>query len=185
VAQQTVAELLNSFAEYLGSKDKAIIELIEKKITQLKADLLGGDVASDLDTLRELADAIRNLKSDETMPEKLIQKITEFKSSLDELAKEVESLISSGEEVVLFIGRPTCPYCRRFAPKMNEARQALNKPAIFVNSEDVTQLNDIQSFRQKYGIPTVPGLLVAKGGDVRVVCDSSISVEDIIEFVNR
>ena len=99
--------------------------------------------------------------------------------------KEVESLILSGEEVVLFIGRPTCPYCRRFAPKMNEARQTLNKPAIFVNSEDVTQLNDIQSFRQKYGIPTVPGLLVAKGGDVRVVCDSSISVEDIIEFVNR
>lgn len=94
MAQQTVAELLNSFAEYLGSKDKAIIELIEKKITQLKADLLGGDVASDLDTLRELADAIRNLKSDETMPEKLIQKITEFKSSLDELAKEVESLKS-------------------------------------------------------------------------------------------
>lgn len=56
--------------------------------------MLGGDVASDLDTLRELADAIRNLKSDETMPEKLIQKITEFKSSLDELAKEVESLKS-------------------------------------------------------------------------------------------
>lgn len=99
--------------------------------------------------------------------------------------KEVESLISSGEEVVLFIGRPTCPYCRRFAPKMNEARQALNKPAIFVNSEDVTQLNDIQSFRQKYGIPTVPGLLVAKDGEARVVCDSSISVEDIIAFVNK
>ena len=92
--------------------------------------------------------------------------------------KEVESLISSGEEVVLFIGRPTCPYCRRFAPKMNEARQALN-------SEDVTQLNEIQSFRQKYGIPTVPGLLVAKDGEARVVCDSSISVEDIIAFVNK
>ena len=92
--QQTVAELLNSFAEFIGSKDKEILELIDQKITRLKADLLGGDVASDLDTLRELADAIRNLKSGETMPEKLIQKITEFKSSLDELAKEVESLKS-------------------------------------------------------------------------------------------
>ena len=107
------------------------------------------------------------------------------KTMSQEFFEEVESLISSGEEVVLFIGRPTCPYCRRFAPKMNEARQALNKPAIFVNSEDVTQLNEIQSFRQKYGIPTVPGLLVAKGGEARVVCDSSISVEDIIAFVNK
>ena len=94
MAQQTVAELLNSFAEYLGTQDKAIIALIEQKITQLKSDLLGGDVAADLDTLRELADAIRNLKSGETMPEKLIQKITEFKSSLNELAREVESLKS-------------------------------------------------------------------------------------------
>ena len=68
---------------------------------------------------------------------------------------------------------------------MNEARQALNKPAIFVNSEDVTQLNEIQAFRQKYGIPTVPGLLVAKGGEAHVVCDSSISVEEIIAFVNK
>lgn len=94
MAQQTIAELLNSFAEYLGTQDKAIIALIEQKITQLKSDLLGGDVAADLDTLRELADAVRNLKTGETMPEKLIQKITEFKSSLDELTKEVASLKS-------------------------------------------------------------------------------------------
>lgn len=94
MAQQTVAGLLNSFAEYIGTKDKEILELMEQKITQLKADLLGGDVAADLDTLRELADAVRNLKTGETMPEKLIQKITEFKSSLDELTKEVTSLKS-------------------------------------------------------------------------------------------
>ena len=92
MAQQTVAELLNSFAEYICTKDKEIIELIEQKITQLKADLLGGDVAADLDTLRELADAVRNLKSGETMPEKLIQKITEFKSSLDEAVEKITAL---------------------------------------------------------------------------------------------
>lgn len=94
MAKQAVAELLNAFAEFIGNKDKEILELMEQKITKLKADLLGGDIASDLDTLRELADAIRNIKSGETMPEKLIQKITEFKSSLDELAREVESLKS-------------------------------------------------------------------------------------------
>lgn len=90
--QQTVAELLNKFAEFIGTKDKEIIELIEQKITQLKADLLGGDVAADLDTLRELADAIRNLKTGETMPEKLIQKITEFKSSLDGVIEKMTAL---------------------------------------------------------------------------------------------
>lgn len=66
MAQQTIAELLNSFAEYIGTKDKEIIELINQKITQLK--------------------------SDETMPEKLIQKITEFKSSLDGVIEKMTAL---------------------------------------------------------------------------------------------
>ena len=61
MAQQTVAELLNSFAEYLGTQDKAIIALIDQKISQLRSDIFGGDVAADLDTLRELADEVRNL----------------------------------------------------------------------------------------------------------------------------
>ena len=51
-------------------------------------------MAADLDTLRELADAVRNLKSGETMPEKLIQKITEFKSSLDEVVEKMTALES-------------------------------------------------------------------------------------------
>lgn len=41
MAQQTVAELLNSFAEYLGTQDKAIIALIEQKITDFKSSLDG------------------------------------------------------------------------------------------------------------------------------------------------
>ena len=80
-------------------------------------------------------------------------------------AEKVEALIAEGKEVVLFVGRPTCPYCRRFAPKINEAREAL------------------AAFRAKYNMPTVPGLLVARDGEVRVVCDSSQSVEQIKAFI--
>ena len=39
MAQQTVAELLNSFAEYLGTQDKAIIASVEQKITEFKSSL--------------------------------------------------------------------------------------------------------------------------------------------------
>ena len=62
MAQQTIAELLNSFAEYIGTKDKEIIELINQKITQLK--------------------------SDETMPDTLIQKSQNLNLVLMVLSKK-------------------------------------------------------------------------------------------------
>ena len=50
--QQTVAELLNSFAEYIGTQDKAIIALVEQKITQLESSLDG--VVEKMTTLENL-----------------------------------------------------------------------------------------------------------------------------------
>lgn len=95
----------------------------------------------------------------------------------------LQAKITAGEEVVAFIGRATCPFCRRFAPKMSEARQQLAIHAYFVNSEEVTELATLRDFREEYGIKTVPGLLVSRNGQTRVVCDSSISVEEIIAFI--
>ena len=69
---QTIQQLLNKFATYLGEQDKDILAQVEAKITQLKNDLLGGEVSADLDTLRELAEELRKLKaSGSSAPEAL------------------------------------------------------------------------------------------------------------------
>ncbi len=93
--------------------------------------------------------------------------------------------IESEEKFVLFIGRPTCPYCQRFAPKLAQAASEIAAKVAFINSEDTSQLADIQAFRNRYGIATVPGLFVAENGAAKVVCDSSLAVEDIIDFITR
>ena len=90
---QTIQQLLTEFATYLGEQDKAILAQIETKITQLKNDLLGGEVSADLDTFRELAEELRKLKaSGSSAPEALTAKLTEFKSSLDGLIEEINAL---------------------------------------------------------------------------------------------
>ena len=90
---QTIQQLLTEFATYLGEQDKAILAQIETKITQLKNDLLGGEVSADLDTFRELADELRKLKaSGSSAPEALTTKLTEFKQSLDGVIERLNAL---------------------------------------------------------------------------------------------
>lgn len=95
-----------------------------------------------------------------------------------------EQLISKEQEFILFLGRSSCPFCRKFAPKMNEVSKKINKEVHFINSEDFDDI-DLDTFRNKYSIKTVPGLLVSKNGNVKVVCDSSLPVEAIISFINE
>lgn len=90
---QTIQQLLTEFATYLGEQDKAILAQIDTKITQLKNDLLGGEVSDDLDTFRELAEELRKLKaSGSSAPEALTAKLTEFKSSLDDVIEQINAL---------------------------------------------------------------------------------------------
>lgn len=90
---QTIQQLLTEFATYLGEQDKNILAQIETKITQLKNDLLGGEVSADLDTFRELAEELRKLKaSGSNAPEALTTKLTEFKQSLDGMIEEINAL---------------------------------------------------------------------------------------------
>ena len=90
---QTTQQLLTEFATYLGEQDKAILAQIDTKVTQLKNDLLGGEVSADLDTFRELAEELRKLKaSGSSAPEALTTKLTEFKQSLDGISEQMTAL---------------------------------------------------------------------------------------------
>lgn len=107
------------------------------------------------------------------------QALTHFEATT---AQNLTKLIASGDKIVAFIGRSTCPYCQRFAPKLAQVQAETGAKIYFVDSSNVAD-QALADLRAKYSVKTVPGLLVAKDGQVEVVCDSSLPVDAITDFI--
>ncbi|MGV3029780.1 conjugal transfer protein TraF [Streptococcus suis] len=95
--------------------------------------------------------------------------------------EQAQGLLAAQEGGVLFIGRATCPYCNRFAPKLHKVAQDKQVTVHFLDSSQVSP--QLQALRDHYQVPTVPGLLVAKSTGVQVRCDSSMTEEEIAAFM--
>nr|WP_205397174.1 thioredoxin domain-containing protein [Streptococcus lutetiensis] len=91
--------------------------------------------------------------------------------------------LQTADEFILFIGRPTCPFCQRFEPMLSHVAKDNQLDVYYINSEQVTA--ELEELRSTYKVATVPGLLVAKTGHVKVVCDSSLSEEAILDFIKN
>ncbi len=69
-----------------------------------------------------------------------------------------QEALDNKETATFFIGRKTCPYCRKFAGTLAGVVAETKAHIYFINSEEPSQLNELQEFRSRYGIPTVPDL---------------------------
>ena len=64
-----------------------------------------------------------------------------------------QEALDKKETATFFIGRKTCPYCRKFAGTLAGVVAETKAHIYFINSEEPSQLNELQAFRSRYGIP--------------------------------
>lgn len=104
-----------------------------------------------------------------------------IKSFKKVLSLEADRLLSSSDLVAVYIGRETCPFCRKFAKTLGGLTDKINTTIYYVDSENFS--DDISSFREKYKVVTVPGFIVSKNGEVEVRCDSSTPDDEILDML--
>lgn len=113
---------------------------------------------------------------------------------MDQFAKDIQGLtpvqvsraeqaIADKETATFFLGRSTCPYCRRFATKLAAVVAETGATVYFINSEEAGQASQLADFRGRYTIPTVPGFVHVANGEVAVRCDSSMTEAEIKAFM--
>ncbi len=98
------------------------------------------------------------------------------------ISTQAEELLSNKDLAVIYIGRATCPFCRKFAKKLSALTNKINTTIYYVDSSNFSD-NLIDSFREKYNIVTVPGFIVSKKGEIEVRCDSSLSENEILDLL--
>lgn len=98
-------------------------------------------------------------------------------------AEKAQELIKGDGEAVIYIGKAVCPYCQLFIPKLKKVADKTDTLVYYVDSVDPSDMDGITAFRKEYDIPTVPGFIYTKDSDVKVRCDSSMTEEEIENFM--
>ena len=98
------------------------------------------------------------------------------------ISTQADELLSNEDLAAIYIGRGTCPFCRKFAKKLSSLTNKINITIYYVDSDNSSD-NLINSFREKYNIVTVPGFIVSKNREIEVRCDSSITEDEILDLL--
>lgn len=113
-------------------------------------------------------------------------------------AKDITNKINNGDAFYLFVGKETCPYCREFAPKLEEASSIFDNTSsnsetnvegkiyyLDLTNEDYESVSD---FTSKYSIDTVPAFHYFEGqiyhSEIKDIDSGEITVDEIKEFIN-
>ncbi|OXZ39770.1 hypothetical protein B9N58_08225 [Finegoldia magna] len=113
---------------------------------------------------------------------------SKYDENIKELKKiEVSDLweISRNEEIIVYMGRRTCPHCVLFTSKL----KLFSKSYTIYYIDSITSLNnspnDLKKFREKNDLKTVPSLFKCKDNKVTDKMDINDSVlpSDILEFL--
>ena len=108
-----------------------------------------------------------------------------IKKFVSTTVEKINEKLNNNEDFILYIGRETCPFCRRFVKKLDALVDEKGWKIFYINSIDPNQTDEIAEFRSTHNIPTVPGFMVHKNGNAEVVCDSSLPAEEISAFVGE
>ena len=80
--------------------------------------------------------------------------------------KEIYSKFENKETFVLYLGRKTCPHCRKFSPILREFNSLYGNKLNYYDIESPDLDKDAKVFLEKLQIPGVPAVLYVKEGKV-------------------
>lgn len=97
---------------------------------------------------------------------------------------EADKLLEEKTGAIVYVGRETCPYCRRFVNKLSPLAEEHDLEINYLKSDHPKYQEEVDKFREKYDLPTVPALLYSsESAGLVAKCDSSLTKKEILEML--
>lgn len=108
-----------------------------------------------------------------------------IKEFIEITAADLEEKIAAGEEAIVYIGKSSCPFCRKFVPKLDNVRKEKGLTIHYVDSQDTPKNQALQNIRAKLGVEFVPSMVTVDGPGkfTNLHIDSSTSEEELISLL--
>lgn len=102
---------------------------------------------------------------------------------LDNISKgDFKKKISSQENFWIYVGRPNCPDCQKYYPRLEKYLEDNNLKLLYFNTKvKVSQKEEMVEFLNDLGVDEVPAILEIKNGKVEKIYDMQ-KKEDIVNF---
>ena len=83
----------------------------------------------------------------------------------------------------LYIGRESCPFCKKFVPKLKEAAKNAKVTVYYIDTE--IKSDELYDFAENYQIDSIPSLLVLNDGhqEKKLTDGSQLTVEELTKFL--
>lgn len=113
--------------------------------------------------------------------------MSEFETNIKDFkqitAEEARELLDTKQGDLIFIGRPTCGYCRKFVTTLGPLAEKENWTVHYLQSDKEEDLENVNALREELGVKTVPAFLYADNQGVHLKMDSSLTADQLVEFV--
>lgn len=97
---------------------------------------------------------------------------------------EANTKISVNEEYLLFVGRPTCEWCRRLAPFLQQVSEDRDLTIFYLDSTNTETDSDLANFKSQYDIPTVPAVILFESDGSFVKLDIDLQSDNVVDTIN-
>lgn len=73
--------------------------------------------------------------------------------------QNIDEFKQNSTSTFVFFGRPTCPYCRQFAPMLGKSAKTAKIKIHYLNTQDTESDQSIRDIRSEYDVNIVPTLV--------------------------